>query len=75
MRKQTIFGDMPLYTIPTNLLKVASFDRYMIEHANDVETRSTYECFNCGELETHGGSPGVCSECGGEFRNRSRQFV
>lgn len=47
----------------------------MIEHINDAETRSTYECFNCGQLETYQDRPGVCPECGGEFRNRSNQLV
>ncbi|MFW6376993.1 MAG: rubrerythrin-like domain-containing protein [archaeon] len=47
----------------------------MLEHSNEAETQTTYECFNCGELVTHGASPGTCPECGGEFRNRSLQLV
>jgi hypothetical protein len=47
----------------------------MLEHSNEAETQSTYECFECGELATHGASPGTCTECGGELRNRSRQLV
>jgi hypothetical protein len=47
----------------------------MHEHTNEAATRSTFECFECGELQTQAARPGTCPECGGEFRNRSHQLV
>lgn len=31
---------------------------------------SPYECFECGNVVLAEDNPGLCSDCGGEMRNR-----
>jgi hypothetical protein len=44
-----------------------------IEHENDPESPSEYECLRCGNIVKETSHPERC-ECGGEFQNRAKSL-
>lgn len=44
-----------------------------VEHENNPDTTSKYECLQCGNIEEAASHPGSC-ECGGEYQNRAKSL-
>ena len=44
-----------------------------IEHTNDPESASTYECLQCTAIVESDAHPNTC-ECGGQFTNRAKSL-
>lgn len=44
-----------------------------VEHENDPDSSSSYECLRCGTMVAADSHPGGC-DCGGEFQNRAKSL-